>query len=553
MIAPSMKPTTTLSLLMVLFSMEAPSAERPVGPKENVVVVGALPTFVKLDGIDCVRLSVNNVNTSETVYICYRHRRPNDFKIGSQVYGCDSPVTATEPTGVIHRIILESFDPESSKDHRSFAEIPPELYHDVSEGWFGAQARSPFGLARKGSMLTLCLEGGDGCASYTANWIIDLHTKSVRRVMADSEEDAGLSSPWLNLKKIAEPKIVDAPNGATCAAKELISQQDAMAVIRKQLALALSANKEQASLADALAACRRLAAPSFIIDLLSDPKYGWKRMAPATLCHNDNSYTFVPFTYRVHEALFERWGELDLEGALKSLPPSVTDGDFDEGLVITFNLYKGAASVRNGKDIFDRLIPSWRRGDGYSEYDSCALEYLMEGWARSDPDAAWAILVSHPSVVNAGRGAIRGYFKGLNARTSWEKLARKVEAYCAKDPFIAGAEAKGEFRRGLASAWLRHDPAAALAWFASNCNDPHPNYSCEAEDVRVVVHAVIITEWLKDDLAGATRWLATWKSERISPAKVLAYIAAKQKNLPPLNANPKLREAVEKLIRERND
>jgi len=202
----------TLSLLMVLFLSEAPAAERPVGPEENVVVVGALPTFGKLDGIDCVRLSINNVNTSETVYVCYRHRRPNDFKIGSQVYGCDSPVTATQPAGVIHRIILESFDPESSNDHRSFVEIPPDLYHDVSQHWFGAQASSPFGLARKGSILTLCLEGSDGAASYTANWIIDLHSKSVRRVIAGLEEDSGPSTPWLKLKKIGKPNIVMAPD-----------------------------------------------------------------------------------------------------------------------------------------------------------------------------------------------------------------------------------------------------------------------------------------------------------------------------------------------------
>lgn len=329
-------------------------------------------------------------------------------------------------------------------------------------------------------------------------------------------------------------------------------QQDAMAIIRKQLALALSENKEQASLADALAACRRLAAPSFIIDLLSDPKYGWNRMAPTTLCHNDDAYTFDIFTYRVHEALFERWGELDLEGALMRLPPPVGDGDFDEGLVITFNLYKGAASVRNGKDIFDKLIPPRSKGDGYSEDEACALRYLMEGWARSDPDGAWAILVSHPSMVNAGSGAIRGYFKGLSPHTPWEKMARKVEAYCAKESLIAGVDAKLEFRRSLAGAWLRHDPAAALAWFATNCND-QSHYATEEHDVRVGAHAHIITEWLKDDLAGATRWLATWQSNRISTAKVLAYIAAEQKTLPPLNANPKLREAVDKLIRERKD
>ncbi len=81
------------------------------------------------------------------------------------------------------------------------------------------------------------------------------------------------------------------PATAKESAIELTSQQDAMAIIRKQLALALSENKEQASLTDALAACRRLAAPSFIIDLLSDPKYGWNRMAPTTLCHNDDFST----------------------------------------------------------------------------------------------------------------------------------------------------------------------------------------------------------------------------------------------------------------------
>jgi hypothetical protein len=54
-------------------------------------------------------------------------------------------------------------------------------------------------------------------------------------------------------------------------------------------------------------------------------------------------------------------------------------------------------------------------------------------------------------------------------------------------------------------------------------------------------------------LAGATRWLATWKSDRISPAKVLAKIADWQRIKPPGNATPKIRAAVDKLIRERND
>ena len=206
-----MNTRTALLLLMTLPIHYLPGVELPVGPAENVVVVGALPTFGKLDGIDCVSLRIRNVNTSETVYVCYRHRRANDFKIGDLVYGYDVPVSATQPTGVIHRIILQSFD-DASKDRRAFVEIPPELYRDVSQHWFGAQAKSPFGLARKGSMLTLCLEGGDGAGSYTANWIIDLHTKSVRRVVAYSEQDTGPSTPWLKLTKIENPNIVMPPD-----------------------------------------------------------------------------------------------------------------------------------------------------------------------------------------------------------------------------------------------------------------------------------------------------------------------------------------------------
>ena len=56
-------------------------------------------------------------------------------------------------------------------------------------------------------MLTLCLQGGDGAGSFTANWIIDLHTKTVRRVMAYSEQDTGLSTQWIKLTRIENPKI----------------------------------------------------------------------------------------------------------------------------------------------------------------------------------------------------------------------------------------------------------------------------------------------------------------------------------------------------------
>jgi len=522
---------------MVLSLSNASAYQKPEEGEENIVVIGSPPEFGTLDGVRFQRRIVQDVTSGLAVYMCFRDREERDFKVGERVYGIDEPASATSPTGVIHRIILES---PAYGDNRFYYEVPKELYRDMAEHHLNAESKAQtlFSIARKGTALTLFLEGGDAAGSYAVNWIIDLEKDRVRRVVAESEQDAGPSSPWLNLKKIEKPNIVTSPNQdgppagvdqkpvTKAPVVDLGLQQDAMAIIRKQLALALSTNREQASLVDTVAACRRLAAPSFIIDLLGDPRYGWNRMAPNTLCYNDDFYTFVPFTYRVHEALFERWGELDLEGALKRLPPPDDDQGFDEGQVITFQLYKGAAASGKGQHAFDLLVST--HGDG-SEHIGCALAPLMEGWARSDPDAAWNSLVSHHSMVNAGRRAIQGYFKGLDSNTSWEKLARKVETYCAKDQFVAGAKVKGEFRRGLASAWLRHDPAAALTWFASNCNDPHPNYGDNGDDVRVVAHAVILTEWLEDDLAGATRWLATWQSDLISTAKVLAYIAAEQK------------------------
>ena len=140
------------------------------------------------------------------------------------------------------------------------------------------------------------------------------------------------------------------------------------------------------------------------------------------------------------------------------------------------------------------------------------------------------------------------YFNGLSSNTNWEELSRKVEAYCAADQFIAGKEARGEFRRSMASTWLRHDPAAALAWFASNCDDPHPNYDSNGSAWSVVSHAVIIREWLREDLAGATQWLATWQSDRIPIPEVLAKIADWQAGEEGQDGTSKITDAVRKLI-----
>lgn len=322
-------------------------------------------------------------------------------------------------------------------------------------------------------------------------------------------------------------------------------------VIRSQLELPLSDTPELASLDQALAACGRLKSTSSIIDLLCDPRFGWKRISPTTLFDSSNSHTTSLFARKVHEALFERWGELDLEGALRTLKnmiPPPERADFDEGMAITFNLYKGAAAAGDGKHALNTLIPPGSKR-GYGEHDLCALGYLIEGWARSDPDAAWQTLVSFPPMGNAGRTAIRNYFSGVPPDMNWTALSQKIEEYCAAGQFIAGRHARGEFRRNLAASWIRHEPAAALAWFESNSEDPL-SIGRPAENPRIASHAAVINEWLKADPHVATQWLATWQSDGISVPEVLAAIHERQQRVHPNKETPEIREAVEKLLQE---
>ncbi len=175
-------------------------------------MVGAPPTFGTIDGIAFEHRSVRNFAVVYDVYICYRDRRPTDFKIGERIeYGYLGPVTATEPGRVIDRILLTR---PAGEDVRSYHEVPSELYRDVTEPNLGklSLSQTPFALVRRSFTITIFLEGGDGAYSYIANWIIDLQNDRVRRVLANGESDEGAPGLWHALKKIQPLKIVNAPN-----------------------------------------------------------------------------------------------------------------------------------------------------------------------------------------------------------------------------------------------------------------------------------------------------------------------------------------------------
>jgi hypothetical protein len=187
-----------------------PAAEEFKEPEEIIVASNRPPVFGMIDGIKFEQRTVTRVNSDYFVYICYRDRKPTDFKVGQRIeYGDLGPVGDNYPDKVIDRIILNV--PTGEGYARSFFEFPVELVRDVTQPSVGP-SEAGFSLVRKGAQITVFLQGGDGAYSYVANWHIDLETNRVRRVAANGERDEAVSSPWHDIKKIDPPKIINTPD-----------------------------------------------------------------------------------------------------------------------------------------------------------------------------------------------------------------------------------------------------------------------------------------------------------------------------------------------------
>ncbi len=187
-----------------------PAAEEFKEPEKVIVASNRPPIFGMLDGVKFEHRTVDRVNSEYHVYVCHRDRKPADFKAGQRVeYGYLGPASDSYPDKVIDRILLSI--PDREGNNRSYFEFPVELVKDVTQPGVGP-SRAGFSLVRKGSQITVFLQGGDGAYSYVANWHIDLETNRVRRVVANGEGDDAVSTPWNDLKKIDPPKIVNSPD-----------------------------------------------------------------------------------------------------------------------------------------------------------------------------------------------------------------------------------------------------------------------------------------------------------------------------------------------------
>lgn len=204
-----MKAKTIIILLFLSMIQSLPAAEEFKKPEELVVASNMPPMFGVIDGIEFEQRTVSRVTFDYQVYICHRERRPSDFKVGQRVeYGYLGPASDSYPDKVIDRILLSV--PTEEGKARSYFEFPVELVRDVTQPNVGSSSAG-FSLVRKGSQITVFLEGGDGAYSYVANWHIDLETSRVRRVVANGEWDDAVSTPWHDLKKIDPPKMINTP------------------------------------------------------------------------------------------------------------------------------------------------------------------------------------------------------------------------------------------------------------------------------------------------------------------------------------------------------
>jgi hypothetical protein len=316
----------------------------------------------------------------------------------------------------------------------------------------------------------------------------------------------------------------------TSSPKTPSQDRQAEQTIREQLALLLSTRPEDLSLDQVLRACRHLNDPAIIERLLGDPDFGWAPLAvadydPRNLSfHSDLSTAQRVFLQEVHRALFERWGQLDFDGALERL--AETGGanahdDFDGHWASVGWLYKGAASIDGARTFEAEAFSDW------GESTRTLVQPFMEGWASSDPDAAWDTLRTSMLMIQEWKSAATGFFEGLPESTDWHAMSERLEPASLGDgSFTAEGNPsyRPHFERELAKRWVQNDPDAALAWYASRPqSDERWNTSADGP-IEIRNYAEILANWQRSDPEGSTAWLKNWHPTILDKGKVMQAI-----------------------------
>ena len=216
-------------------------------------------------------------------------------------------------------------------------------------------------------------------------------------------------------------------------------------------------------------------------------------------------------------------------------------------------LFKGGASG-DGKAAFNYLLPS-----RFSEMQGAMLGPLMEGWASSDLEGAWAMVTSSPELENGMENArgqsLEGFFRGLPRSTDWERMRVRVEDGVASGPLFEETLERVELRRGLAKAWVQNDPEAALAWFAPHASDARSDGEARFSDPIVLSYSDVLYNWLQEDPEGSTNWLATWKPDQVPRQEIFKRLDEKANHYRRVDheRSERMREALSGLLEEKEE
>lgn len=202
-----------------------------------------------------------------------------------------------------------------------------------------------------------------------------------------------------------------------------------------------------------------------------------------------NSY---PMRYALQSALWERYGELSPDEALKlALPDGKPSPDRRVG---PWHVLSGLAKVDpvRSHGILKLLLGDFNADEIEASPVHFALAETLAGWAKFAPDDAFAAIRDFPGME---RLAYPGYLQGLGAGTHWHDEAARFESIADTLPPDTATR--------LATRWVLHEPDAAFAWIQHR----EPKVSGAVTSMVVSL--------LREKPEEAGEWLVAWNPEEI--------------------------------------
>ncbi len=218
---------------------------------------------------------------------------------------------------------------------------------------------------------------------------------------------------------------------------------------------------EPAATPEVLAACKNLNA-AMIEELLRSPDLRW---SPEHRVRVDFGMDFYSSCLApLQSALLERWGQLDPDAVSRIDVPPRYEGEGNWQAVGAF--FKGVAS-HDGVRAYE-LLSEWLPAENQCP-TGALIGPLFEGWAGSDPEAAWEWLKYIPPTEEGEqewKAAAQSFFAGLSPKTKWEDFPHKIETMQGEGSFMPGG-GEHTLRLELAKRWMQRDPAAALNFYGT--------------------------------------------------------------------------------------